>query len=82
MPGYFKLSEKHGFQEEEERAEIRMERMMKKNALADQIKDQSELLATIHTQIQAFATRTYPALSKTCPDIMQLSTFDNIVIFF
>ena len=57
-------------QEEEDRAKARIEGMMKKNLLADQLKDQSELLASIQTQIQSFATRTYPVLTKTAPDIM------------
>ena len=50
--------------EEEERAKVRMMRMMKKNRLTEQLRDQTELLNTLRLQIQSFANKTYPTLKR------------------
>lgn len=48
--------------EEEERKKVRMLRLMKKNRLMEQLRDQTELLNTLQFQVQNFVTKTYPTL--------------------
>jgi hypothetical protein len=48
--------------EEEGRAARRLDQMMRKNRLADQIKEQADLIDLLQLQIQAFVTKTFPTL--------------------
>ena len=47
---------------EEAQAKIRLTRVMKRNKLADQIKEQQELLISLQEQVDAFVLRTFPTL--------------------
>ena len=49
-------------EEEEGRAARRLETMMRKNRLAEQIRDQEELIHLLQLQIQAFVSKTFPTL--------------------
>ena len=50
--------------EEEERKKARMERMMKKNRLKEQLKEQTALLNALQVQVKSFVTKTYPTLGS------------------
>ena len=50
--------------DEEETANLRMTRMMKKNKLNEKLKEQADLLEALHLPVQTFATRTYPTLER------------------
>ena len=47
---------------EEEMSKLRLRRVMKRNKLAEQIKDQQELLVSLQQQVDTFVTRTFPTL--------------------
>ena len=47
---------------EEAQAKTRLTRVMKRNKLADQIKEQQELLISLQEQVDAFVLRTFPTL--------------------
>ena len=47
---------------EEAQAKLRLTRVMKRNRLAEQIKEQQETLASLHEQVDAFVTRSFPTL--------------------
>ena len=47
---------------EEAQAKLRLTRVMKRNRLAEQIKEQQELLVSLHEQVDAFVTRSFPTL--------------------
>ena len=47
---------------EEDQAKLRLTRVMKRNKLADQIKEQQELLMSLQEQVDAFVLRTFPTL--------------------
>jgi len=47
---------------EEEMAKVRLRRVMKRNKLAEQIKEQQELLVNLQEQVDTFVTRTFPTL--------------------
>ena len=47
---------------EEASAKLRLTRVMKRNKLAEQIKDQQELLISLQEQVDAFVLRTFPTL--------------------
>ena len=49
-------------EEEEAQVKSRMARVMKRNRLAEQIKDQQELLISLQQQVDAFVLRTFPTL--------------------
>ena len=49
-------------EEEEGRAAHRLERIMRKNRMAEQIKEQEELIDLLQLQIQAFVSKTFPTL--------------------
>ena len=48
--------------EEEAQAKLRLTRIMKRNKLAEQIKDQQDLLISLQQQVDAFVLRTFPTL--------------------
>ena len=50
-------------EEEEERKKNRMLRVMKKNKVTDQLKDQTELMNALQVQVQTFVTKTFPTLN-------------------
>ena len=47
---------------EEASANLRLTRVMKRNKLAEQIKEQQELLISLQDQVDAFVLRTFPTL--------------------
>ena len=47
---------------EEEQATQRLTRVMKRNKLAEQIKEQQELLISLQEQVDSFVLRTFPTL--------------------
>ena len=47
---------------EEAQAKMRLTRVMKRNKLADQIKEQQEFLISLQEQVDAFVLRTFPTL--------------------
>ena len=49
--------------EEEERKKVRMLRVMKKNKLKEQLKDQTDLMNALQVQVQTFVTKTFPTLN-------------------
>ena len=49
-------------EEEEAQVKSRLARVMKRNRLAEQIKDQQELLISLQQQVDAFVLRTFPTL--------------------
>ena len=49
-------------EEEEAQARLRLTRVMKRNKLADQIKEQQELLLSLQQQVDSFVLRTFPTL--------------------
>lgn len=49
-------------EEEEAGAKLRLRRVMKRNKLAEQIKEQQDLLISLQQQVDAFVLRTFPTL--------------------
>ena len=49
-------------EEEEAGAKFRLRRVMKRNRLAEQIKEQQDLLISLQQQVDAFVLRTFPTL--------------------
>ena len=49
-------------EEEEAGAKLRLRRVMKRNRLAEQIKEQQDLLISLQQQVDAFVLRTFPTL--------------------
>ena len=49
-------------EEEEAGAKLRLRRVMKRNKLAEQIKQQQDLLISLQQQVDAFVLRTFPTL--------------------
>ena len=49
-------------EEEEAGAKLRLRRVMKRNRLAEQIKEQQDLLISLQHQVDAFVLRTFPTL--------------------
>ena len=47
---------------EEAQAKLRLTRVMKRNKLADQFKEQQELLVSLQEQVDTFVLRTFPTL--------------------
>ena len=47
---------------EQAQAKLRLTRVMKRNRLAEQIKEQQELLVSLQEQVDTFVTRTFPTL--------------------
>ena len=47
---------------EEAHAKLRLTRVMKRNRLAEQIKEQQEMLVSLQEQVDAFVTRSFPTL--------------------
>ena len=48
--------------EEAGRAARRLDQMMRKNRLAEQVKEQADLMDLLHLQIETFVTKTFPTL--------------------
>ena len=49
-------------EEEEAGAKLRLRRVMKRNKLAEQIKEQQDILISLQQQVDAFVLRTFPTL--------------------
>ena len=49
-------------EDEEAGAKLRLRRVMKRNKLAEQIKEQQDLLISLQQQVDAFVLRTFPTL--------------------